>query len=121
MVIRWGSWALAITFASGAVFHFVAVVFPTVAGTSSVTRHGAFVLINVLFGVGFALRWRYLLFPALVLAAQQTWSHGSDFLEARARGEWDVMSLGVLAMLPIMLVVAWAFWRASADVRTRRA
>lgn len=112
-MVRVLSWALAITFACGLVFHVAAALVPSMAGTSSPARHGVFVLINGLFAAAFAVRWRYVIVPAALLAVQQTRSHGADFLEARARGEWDVMSLGVLVMLPIMLGVAWALKRPS--------
>jgi hypothetical protein len=105
------SWGLAIAFACGAVFHAVA----ALSGTPTAQRHAVFVLINAAFAFAFAVRWRHVLWPALLLAAQQAQSHGADFLAARDRGEWDVMSLCVLAMLPVMLVTAWSLRRTPAQ------
>jgi len=127
MAATWASRAtnlaplLGIPFGLGAIHHVLAIMLPDPADSSTATRHGVFVGINLLFAALFGMRAKYTVFPASALVAQQTYSHGSAFLQARARGVIDGESLAVLVFLPVVLVVAIAlvqtrasstsFWR----------
>ncbi|MEO8878019.1 MAG: hypothetical protein ABI461_20675 [Polyangiaceae bacterium] len=102
---------VSVPFGFGAVHHLLAVASPDVADPSSPARHLVFVGVNALFAGLFGLRVKYTLFPAILLAIQQTYSHGSAFLEARAHGAFDSESLAVLLFLPVVLVVAGALFR----------
>jgi len=90
-----------------ALFHAAAIVWPQISEPSPAPRHAVFVGINLLFGVAFVRRARWLPWPFLALTAQQLWSHGGDLLRARAADppHWDVQSLAVLATLPVLWAV----------------
>jgi hypothetical protein len=104
-----------VPFAFGAVHHMLAIISPSASDTSSATRHFVFALINLFFGVAFAMRVRWVIFPALFLALQQTYSHGSAFLEARRAGMFDSESFAVLVFLPVVLIAAFALAKARAS------
>ena len=106
---------VSIPFAFGAVHHVMAIASPDIADTSSPTRHLVFVGINLLFAALFGMRVKYTIFPAVLLAVQQTYSHGSAFFEARARGTFDGESFAVLVFLPVVLIVAFALARPRAS------
>jgi hypothetical protein len=117
--------AVGVPFAFGAVHHVAAAVHPSAQDASSVTRHLVFVGINLFFAIAFVRRVRWVLFPAVILVAQQTYSHGSSFLEARREGLVDFESLAVLCFLPVVVVVSVALnrtWkpRANVDMGTDR-
>jgi len=95
-------------FALGAIHHVRAITAPAAGDASSATRHLVFVGINLFFGAAFATRARWTLFPALLLAGQQIYSHGGSFLEARRAGVFDTESFAVLGFLPLVLVTALA-------------
>jgi hypothetical protein len=99
---------VAVPFAFGAIHHVMAVVSPDASDTSSATRHLVFVGINLFFCAAFALRARWTIFPATLLALQQIVSHGSAFLEARRVGVFDSQSFAVLVFLPVVLIAAFA-------------
>jgi hypothetical protein len=108
------AWLVAVPFAFGAVHHVGAVVSPNAADTSSPTRHLVFVVINLFFCVAFAVRARWAIFPAALLAIQQARSHGSAFIDARHAGIFDGESFAVLVFLPVFLIAAFALFRAHA-------
>jgi hypothetical protein len=93
-------------FVVGAVFHSIALAWPRASDASPAWRHVLFLAINVSFAVAFAVRWRGVLIPCVVLAAQQSFSHGMDFVRAARAGEWDFPSLAVLLVLPWLLLAA---------------
>jgi hypothetical protein len=99
---------VAVPFAFGAIHHVLAIASPSASDTSSSTRHFVFVLINLFFGVAFAMRARWVIFPAVLLALQQTYSHGGAFLEAHRVGVFDSESFAVLVFLPVFLIAAFA-------------
>jgi H+/Cl- antiporter ClcA len=88
-----------------AVFHAVAIVRPEVSEPSPAWRHALFVVVNLVAGALFVARVRWLPVPFALLAAQQVWSHGSSFLEARAAGHTDLQSVAVLVTLPVLAVL----------------
>lgn len=106
---------LSALFAITACVHAYAIAVPDGDPTSSVGRHALFIAINALFAVGFARRARWLVVPAIALAAQQTYSHGNAFLTAWRHGHTDWTSAGVLLLLPV--VVATAIMLARTDVK----
>jgi hypothetical protein len=107
--------ALGVPFALGALHHLAVLFSPEDGESSSPTRHFVFVGINLLFGAAFVFRARWVLFPAIVLAIQQTSSHGGAFLEARRAGAFDAQSFFVLCFLPAVLTVAFALARRPPD------
>jgi hypothetical protein len=111
-----GAPLVGIPFAFGAIHHVLAIASPSAQDQSSATRHLVFVGINLFFGAAFASRTRWILFPALLLAGQQIYSHGGGFLEARRAGVFDGESFAVLCFLPLVLVTALALRRTGADV-----
>jgi hypothetical protein len=102
---------VAVPFAFGAIHHVGAALSPDVADTSSSTRHLVFVLINLFFCVAFAVRARWVIFPAACLSIQQTYSHGGAFLEAHRVGVFDGQSFAVLVFLPVVLIAAFALFK----------
>jgi hypothetical protein len=103
--------ALGVPFALGALHHLAVLFSPEEGDSSSPTRHLVFVGINLFFGAAFVLRARWVLLPAILLAIQQTSSHGGAFLDARRAGAFDIQSFFVLCFLPVVLVVAFALAR----------
>jgi hypothetical protein len=103
--------ALGVPFALGALHHLTVLFSPEEGDSSSPTRHLVFVVINLFFGAAFVLRARWVLFPAILLAIQQTLSHGGAFLEAHRTGTFDLQSFLVLCFLPAVLIVAFALAR----------
>jgi hypothetical protein len=85
-----------------AVFHAVALVVPAVSEPSPPWRHGLFVGINAFFAWAYITRAWWLPLPFGALWAQQTWSHGAVFIDARAAGHLDVQSLAVLCTMPLL-------------------
>ncbi len=104
-----------VPFAFGAIHHVMAIATPSPNDTSSAARHLVFVGINLFFGAAFAARARWTILPALLLAGQQTYSHGGGFLEARRAGVFDAESFAVLCFLPLVLVTALALERAARE------
>lgn len=102
---------VSVPFAFGAIHHVLAIASPSASDTSSPSRHLVFVGINLLFAVLFGMRVKYTLFPAVLLALQQTYSHGGAFLEARRGGAFDGESFAVLVFLPVVLIAAIALAR----------
>jgi|CXWL01.1.fsa_nt_gi hypothetical protein len=83
-------------------------------GVGNVPRHAAFVGINLAAALLVAAWPRYALGPIAILAAQQTWGHGGDFVESlRAAGPIDVASLFVVLFFPALIVLLVASRRAS--------
>jgi hypothetical protein len=75
-------------------------------GQGDVARHALFVGINLAAAAVVAFRPRWALGPIAVLAAQQTYSHGSDLLASMQRpGPFDGTSLGVLLFFAALLTV----------------
>lgn len=91
-----------------AAFHALAIVVPSISEPSPPWRHGLFVAVNALFAWAFCVRTWWLPVPFGVLWVQQTWSHGTSFLEARAAGHLDLQSAAVLCAMPALaLLVLW--------------
>ena len=90
----------------------MAIATPDASDTSSSTRHLVFVAINLFFCAAFALRVRWTIFPATLLSLQQFYSHGGAFLEARRHGVFDGQSVAVLLFLPVVLIAAFALFKA---------
>jgi hypothetical protein len=106
---------VAVPFAFGAIHHVLAIASPSASDPSPTTRHAVFVLINLFFVIAFALRDRWVIFPATLLALQQTYSHGSAFLDAHRTGVFDTESFAVLVFLPVFLIAAFALTQKSRD------
>jgi hypothetical protein len=113
------AWLVAVPFAFGAVHHVGAIVSPSASDTSSSTRHLVFVGVNSFFCFAFAVRARWVIFPAVLLAIQQACSHGSALLEARRAGVFDGQSFAVLVFLPVFLIGAFALFKMH-PTRSRR-
>ena len=111
-----GAPLVGVPFAFGAIHHVLAVASPSSNDASSWARHLVFVGINLFFGAVFAIRARWTIYPALLLAGQQVWSHGGAFLEARRAGVFDGESFAVLCFLPLVLLGAWALHRAAREL-----
>jgi hypothetical protein len=88
-----------------AVFHAVALVTPAVSEPSTPARHALFIGINGFFAWAYVTRPRWLPVPFVLLCVQQSWSHGSAFFDARARGHFDLQSALVLGSLPVLGVL----------------
>jgi hypothetical protein len=97
---------LAALFGTGALFHLVGFVAPSVGNAASPGRHAVFVLINGAFAAAFFFRFRWTIVPVLGLAAQQAYGHGTDLIQAHAEGRVDVQSLVVLLFLPVVVACA---------------
>jgi len=101
-----GVFALAaLSMAGGAVFHLVRVLAPLPGDGSPPWRHGLFVVVDAALGIGFwkRPRWFPLVFAGVV--AQQLGSHGMAAHRAFQRGQVDVVSLVVVALLPALLLL----------------
>ena len=103
---------LAALFGTGALFHLLGIVAPSIGNAASPARHAVFVLVNAVFATAFFLRFRWTIVPVLGLAAQQTYSHGTDLVRAHAEGRLDVQSLVVLLFLPVVVTSAVRLARA---------
>lgn len=107
--VKHARWAFVAAFAVTFVVHAVA----CVHGEDSPARHALFGALNAAFAVLFGLRVRWTFYPLVVLALQQTWSHGGDLVAAARRGAFDVTSALVLLFLPFALAYAWRMRRAA--------
>jgi hypothetical protein len=107
---RLATWSARLLVASGvatagvALFHAAAIVVPGISEPSPAWRHALFIGVNAFFAWAFVTRVAWLPIPFVVLAAQQTWSHGSAFLDARAAGHFDLQSVLVLVSLPFLAI-----------------
>lgn len=102
--------AVSALFAAGAAFHLIAVAIP-IGTPSPPWRHCLFIAINLTMAIGFAQKARWLLPAALVFAAQQGFSHGSDVARAAREGVWDIQGTGALLFLPLVVGYAAHVWR----------
>ncbi len=104
------SWVAALVFASVAVFHGLALLWPTISNPSPPWRHAIFVVVALLIAFAFARKWRWLWLPMSILVVQQLLGHGRDFFaalaEAPLRIDWQ--SLAVLVAMPALWWVAFA-------------
>lgn len=78
----------------------------TVATNTASLRHGTFVVINLALAALLVWRPRWAFFPALLLSAQQMWSHGlslSGSFVGSAPLDWA--SLGVCLFFPTLVTV----------------
>jgi hypothetical protein len=108
---NWAIWLVIASFALTLVTHAVAIVRPFPSPDSSPQRHAVFVLLNGAGAVLFLRRYRHTWLLLLPWFAQQAYSHGGDFLAARARGEVDWQSVAVLLFFPCALALARTFRR----------
>jgi hypothetical protein len=98
----------ALALAAAAAHHALAIVVPRAGDASSPGRHALFVVINLVFAVGFLRPWRG--FPLLVaaLCAQQIVSHGATLVRVlRAEHRLDWPSIAVLIVMPLATVVVF--------------
>jgi hypothetical protein len=100
----------AAAFAAAAAFHAMALVFPAISDPAPAWRHALFVGVNAGYAVAFTVRPRWLVVAFLPLAAQQLFSHGAAFIDARSAGRTDWQSALVLAAIPIFAWVALGAW-----------
>ena len=67
-------------------------------GVGNVERHWAFVGINLVAALLVAWAPRWAIWPMIVLALQQTWSHGNDLVR-----DGDLPSIAVLVFFPVVI------------------
>ena len=111
--------AVALFFGAAAIFHLWRIVEPNPTDSSGALRHAVFVVINLVVAgcLWWRPRWLRLIFGVLVL--QQVSSHGMSAWHAWAeQGEFDLISLGIVLLLPITWAVLWQS-DASAPLRSR--
>jgi hypothetical protein len=84
-------------------------------GEGDVSRHWAFVGINLVASAIVARAPRWAVWPMIVLALQQTWSHGNDLVR-----DGDLPSIGVLVFFPIVLTALVVERRRRTADRTER-
>jgi hypothetical protein len=98
--------ALCLLFAS--VYHIAAIIWRAVDPSSSVTRHVAFVVINLCLAVGLWTRPKGFFWVFAALTAQQLHSHGRAWLRVlNQQHRIDWVSSGVLVVLPLLLWLLW--------------
>ncbi len=105
--LRWIMCACAVPFAAAALFHAAACVRPSLTPGEPTWRHAVFVAVNVVLAAGLARASRPLVFVVAfaIFAVQQTWSHGTDLVEASRAGATDVRSVAVLGFVPFVLLL----------------
>ncbi len=109
--------AAAIAFGCAAVYHLLALAFPTWAEGSSPARHLGFVAINGALAFGILKRPRGF-FPVFsVLCVQQLVSHGGDLVRTwQAQRQLDTLSALVLVALAL---IWWALWHERREQREK--
>ena len=76
------------------------------AGDGSVARHWVFVVINLGLAALLVFRHRWAFWPALVLGAQQMWSHGNDLSGSfLGSAPLDLPSLAVCLFFPTLITI----------------
>lgn len=92
--------------AATAVFHLVKVF--AVGGEASMVRHAVFVAINLALAALLVLRPRWAFYPALLLTAQQMYSHGLDLSQSfLGTAPLDKMSLAVCLFFPTLVTILY--------------
>jgi hypothetical protein len=115
--LRWLLRGCALCFVLGALFHFVALEVPELGTPSPPWRHALFFGINTSYAIAFWRSPRWLVFAYLPLGLQQTWSHGSDWLQSAA--PWH-RTQDLLALAAVPLFAGLAFARRSARLQAER-
>ena len=99
---------IGLAFFGGAVFHGLALIWPSLSEPMPPLTHATFVVINLFFGFAFVLKVKWVQWPFLLLTLQQMWSHGGELVRAlmetppRVDGQ-SVFALGGLALMWLVL------------------
>jgi hypothetical protein len=101
---RWLFWALALSFAGGAIFHASAALDPTVEPRMDHAGHLAFIAINLAMIFGMLWRPRFFAIVFALFCLQQLASHGDWAWQAWRAGWIDWRSIITMVSLPLMLV-----------------
>lgn len=100
--------SLLLSFASMGAYHALAIIVPAWARGATPLRHAVFIFVNWLAVWAIVKRHRWVRPLLVLLALQQFRSHGVDAWRAAMRGEVDIASIVIVAMLPIGLAIAWS-------------
>ena len=102
--------AIGLAFFGGAIFHGLALLWPSLSEPMPPLTHAVFVAINLFFGVAFVLRVTWVQWPFLLLTVQQVWSHGGDLVRAlqETPPRLDGQSVFALVGLALMWLVLFA-------------
>ena len=101
---------IGIAFFGGALFHGLALLWPSLSEPMPPLEHAAFVVINLFFGFAFVLKVTWVQWPFLLLTLQQVWSHGGDLVRGLMEKppRLDGQSLFALVGLALMWLVLLA-------------
>lgn len=105
---------IGLAFFGGAVFHGLALIWPSISEPMPPLTHATFVAVNLFFGFAFVLEASWVQWPFLLLTLQQLWSHGGDLVRALMEKPPRVDGQSVFALVGLALMWLVLFARRKA-------